>query len=68
MKKQIIDCSLPLDHPDRVKIVDIVGAERDALLALSAIAEQKAAEPKPLNLEERLAALEQKVETAAVQK
>ena len=59
---------MPLDHPDRVKIVDIVGAERDALLALSAIAEQKAAEPKPLNLEERLAALEQKVETAAVQK
>lgn len=34
MKKQIIDCSLPLDDPNRVQIVDMTPEEEAAILAL----------------------------------
>lgn len=32
MKKQVIDCSLPPDHPDHIKIVDVTPEEEAALL------------------------------------
>lgn len=55
MKKQIVDCSLPFEHPDRIKTVDMSQEEEEKLL----IEWEKLSAPKPLTLEERIAALEQ---------
>lgn len=55
MKKMIVDCSKPLGEQET--IVDIVGEEKEAMLASSALAEIEAAKPKPKTLEEQIAEL-----------
>lgn len=61
MKKQVIDCSLPMDHPDHSKLVDMSPEEVAALKAHWAENEAKAKEPKPKTVEDRLAELEAKL-------
>lgn len=56
MHKQIIDCSKPIGHPDRDKIIEVDAAEESGLLARAAIAAKQ--QPSPPSLEDRVAAIE----------
>lgn len=60
MKKMIVDCSKPLGEQET--IVDVVGEEKEAMLAASALAAAEAVKPKPKTLEEQLADLAAEVE------
>ena len=58
MKKQIVDCALPIDHPDHTRIVDI--EEDEEVKLIEAFKNQKQVHRMP-TLEERISALESKV-------